>query len=277
MRAVRLVSFNLLHGRSLRDGTVDANRLADTVRSLDPDVIALQEVDRQQPRSHALDLTALVAGAVGARDARFQPTLLGTPGGQWEAAPTPPPGLLPRLDRPGESAAGAAYGVGLVSRYPVRGWHVLGLPKAPVRSPVFVPGMGRRMMMLADEPRIGLAAELLTPAGTLTVTSTHLSFVPGWNLLQLRLLTRRLSRLGGAHVLLGDLNLPVPLPRLVSGWRSLANVPTYPAPSPRLQLDHALAFGAVAPVRRAFAVETEISDHQALVVDIDLPAPEPAR
>ena len=54
---MRLATFNLLHGRSLTDGLVDSDRLAAAVAALDADVLALQEVDRdqtpqRQPRPH---------------------------------------------------------------------------------------------------------------------------------------------------------------------------------------------------------------------------------
>jgi endonuclease/exonuclease/phosphatase family metal-dependent hydrolase len=48
---VRLATFNLLHGQSLDDGQVRADRLHAAVAHLDADVLALQEVDRDQPRS----------------------------------------------------------------------------------------------------------------------------------------------------------------------------------------------------------------------------------
>ena len=49
---MRLATFNILHGRSIQDGVVDLDRLADAIRLLDADILALQEVDRDQPRSH---------------------------------------------------------------------------------------------------------------------------------------------------------------------------------------------------------------------------------
>ncbi|MGK5523302.1 endonuclease/exonuclease/phosphatase family protein, partial [Micromonospora sp. URMC 107] len=55
---MRLATFNLLHGRSLADGLVDPDRLTAAVTALDADVLALQEVDRDQSRSGKLDLTA---------------------------------------------------------------------------------------------------------------------------------------------------------------------------------------------------------------------------
>lgn len=252
---MRLATFNLLHGRSLTDGLVDPARLAEAVRRIDADVLAIQEVDRGQPRSGGLDLTALVAEAVGAVAWRFEPALVGTPGGQWHAA--------------GESdreASGPAYGVGLVSRLPVERWEVVRLPAAPIRSPVMLPG-SRRLLWLRDEPRIGLAA-VLVGAPVRTIATTHLSFVPGWNGFQLRTLVRRLGALPGPRVLLGDLNLPGSLPARLSRWRSLARVKTYPGASPSVQLDHALADGLAAQVRRVETLALPVSDHCALIVEV---------
>src|SRR3954469_20928220 len=78
---VRIATFNILHGRSLEDGRVDVDRLADAVKSLDADVLGLQEVDRDQPRSMGADLTAVAAEAMGAPEHQFVSALSGTPGG----------------------------------------------------------------------------------------------------------------------------------------------------------------------------------------------------
>lgn len=61
-----MATFNVLHGRSPRDGRVDADRLTTAIRHLDTDLLALQEVDHAQPRSNHLDLTALAAAALDA-------------------------------------------------------------------------------------------------------------------------------------------------------------------------------------------------------------------
>lgn len=257
---MRLATFNLLHGRSIDDGQVVPERLVAAVRKLDADVVALQEVDRGQPRSAGRDLTAEVAAAAGAHPTgtRFAAALHGTPGGEWSAAADP----FAVVDGP-------AYGVGLVSRLPVRAWHVLSLAAAPVRSPVIVPGAGRQVLLLADEPRVGLAAVVERADGRLlTVAATHLSFVPGWNLVQLARLTRWLRRLPQPVVLLGDLNLPAPLPRLLPSWSSLARHATFPAPQPRVQLDHVLARGNVGALLASDAHQLAVSDHRALSVDL---------
>jgi endonuclease/exonuclease/phosphatase family metal-dependent hydrolase len=158
----------------------------------------------------------------------------------------------------------------MVSRAPVLNWHALSLPAAPVRSPVYVP-TARRFILLRDEPRVALAAELTGPCGPLIVATTHLSFVPGWNARQLRRVVRWLASLGSPCVLLGDMNLPGALPRWVSGsrWRTLARVRTFPAANPSMQIDHALGFGELPDVVGVAARRLPLSDHRALVVDLE--------
>lgn len=225
--------------------------------ALDADVLCLQEIDRGQPRSAGVDQTAAVAEGLGAAAWRFQPALVGEPGGRWRAATA----------ADGDCGSGEpGYGVGIVSRLPVDRWHVRFLAAAPVRAPVFVPGGKGRFLLLPDEPRVVLAADV----PDLRVATSHLSFVPGYNLVQLRRATRWLAarqpRLG--CVLLGDLNVPGPFPALASGWRPLAKARTYPAGRPRLQVDHALASTPAAAVTATSTRRLSLSDHLALVVDL---------
>jgi endonuclease/exonuclease/phosphatase family metal-dependent hydrolase len=256
---VRLATFNLLHGRSLSDGTVHAERVAAAVADLDADILGLQEVDRAQPRSGLLDLTAIAAEALGAPVHRFAAAVVGTPGETWQPW------------RSDDDNAHPLYGIALVSRWPVVRWQITQLPAAPVRSPVYVPNGG--LMLLRDEPRVLIAAVVETPRGPVTVGTTHLSFVPGWNVRQLRTAVRALRALPAPRVLLGDLNLPAGPARAFTGWRPLARIATYPSPVPRAQLDHVLddprggtALGQVAEVR---APRAGISDHRPLVVHLD--------
>lgn len=252
---MRLASFNILHGRSLSDGEVDVGRLRDAVKTLDADVLGLQEVDRDQPRSHLADLTAEAAEAMGGAG-RFAPAILGTPGEKWRPA------------RDGD-APGRAYGIGLVTRLPVRRWLTVRLPSAPVRAPVIIPGPSRKVLWLRDEPRMLVAAVLDTDDGPLTVANTHLSFVPGWNGAQLRRAARAVRGLPAPRVLMGDLNLPGALPRWLTGWTPLVTTPTYPTADPQVQLDHILLHGgALPPVVAAGAREMPLSDHRALIVDL---------
>jgi endonuclease/exonuclease/phosphatase family metal-dependent hydrolase len=272
MSSVRVATANLLHGRSLTDGLVDTARMVAAISDLDVDVVALQEVDRNQARSGTVDQTTAIATAWGEGVSfRFAPAIIGEPGGSWRAAT--PSDDLSGHDLPAPDGS-AAYGIGLVTRLPVERWEILRLPAAPVRSPIMLPG-SRRLILLPDEPRVCVVA--VVPEGTAPfriVASTHLSFVPGWNVRQLRQVLRALLRFPGPHLLLGDLNLPAwsvrasVRARRGTQWVSLAKVPTFPGPEPRVQFDHILAHGPVIAASRGQANAMAISDHRALVVDV---------
>jgi endonuclease/exonuclease/phosphatase family metal-dependent hydrolase len=254
---MRLVTFNILHGRSIRDGQVDIDRLAGAVRTLDPDILALQEVDRNQPRSHLADLTAVAAEAMGAVAHRFAAVLSGTPSATWMAATED--------DIPGTPA----YGIALLSRYPAHSWQVTRLPRIPFRVPLHLPEP-RKVIVVDDEPRVVLIAHLDTPAGPLAVANTHLSFVPGWGHWQLVRVLRDLAPVNGPALLMGDLNLQNPLPALVTGYHSLARHLTFPAEVPNRQLDHILLRGRLSSVVASDAPLLPLSDHRALSVDLSL-------
>ena len=255
---MRLATFNILHGRSLRDGVVDLDRLAEAVRILDPDILALQEVDRDQPRSHLADLTAVAAEAMGAVTHRFAAALSGTPGATWIAAT--------ENDVPGT----AAYGIALLSRYPARSWQVLRLPRIPVRFPLYLTAP-RKMIMVNEEPRAVVIGHLDTPAGPLVVANTHLSFVPGWGQFSCSGSAATWPGVAGPVVLMGDLNMAGRLPARITGYRSLAQHPTFPLEPPDRQLDHILLRGRLGQVTGSSAPELPLSDHRALVVDLEVP------
>lgn len=259
---MRLATFNLLHGRSLTDGVVVPERLTAAVAALDADVLGIQEVDHAQVRSGNRDLTALAARALGAPDHRFAAAVVGTPGERVRA-----------LTFDDDGCGEPRYGIGLVSRWPVRSWHVCRLRPAPVRAPVVAPEPGGgRLRLLVDEPRVVLAAVVRAPVGVLTVATTHLSFVPGWNVRQLRQAVRFVRTLPAPRILLGDLNLPARPVALVSGWHVLARVATYPSVAPAVQLDHVLldrvGAAGLPPVAAVEVPESPISDHRPLVVTL---------
>jgi endonuclease/exonuclease/phosphatase family metal-dependent hydrolase len=257
---LRLGSFNLFSGRSLDDGLVDAGRLAEAVAATGADVLAVQEVDRAQPRSGGGNQAAEAAAALGAEHWRYVETVTGTPGVHgWRPAGPGPQGVEP------------GYGVALISRRPVAAWRVLRMPPGPGRFPIAVPSRPPQVIWLKDEPRVVVAAVLEEPR--ITVACAHLSFVPFVNAWQLRRACRWLAGLPGPRVLLGDLNLTPGLVRRVSRWTPLVSRPTFPAPGPRLQLDHALGHGLPdGTLTRGDVRRLPISDHLAVLLDLELPS-----
>lgn len=254
---MRLATFNLCSGRTPGDRSpvekrVVEQRLARAIAELDVDVLALQEVDRAQPRSDRLDLTSVAAQAMGATHYRFVPALVGSPPG-WTAATGQEP------------VETSAYGIALLSRYPVRGWQVARLPAAPLRLPHR--DDERRLIWVRDEPRVVLRADLETPDGLVRVVTTHLSFLPLSNGRQLRMLVRGRADDDVPTLLIGDLNMSPRRAERLTGLRSLASGPTFPAHRPAVQLDHVLGDGRLRPTSGG-PVALAVSDHRALVVDL---------
>lgn len=250
---MRVATFNILHGRTVGGG-VDLDRLHTSVQRLDADVLALQEVDVEQERSGRADMTAVAAEAMGAVAHRFVAAISGTPGATWTATTG--------AEQPGT----ASYGIALLSRFPVTSWHVMRLPRVPFKFPMYLPGSDR--VVVGEEPRAAMIAQLDTPSGPITVGNTHLSFVPGWNGRQLRRLVTELQGFPGPRLLAGDLNLTTPAVVRTTRMRSLGQAATFPARSPRRQLDHILTDDARLQARRFETPLMPISDHRPLVVDI---------
>jgi endonuclease/exonuclease/phosphatase family metal-dependent hydrolase len=259
-------TFNVLHGRSVDDGRVDLDRFAEAVRRLDADVLALQEVDRGQPRSYGADLTAIAAHASGAVASRFAPALVGLPG-SWRRADGEDSAETSADASADASGEAAQYGVALVSRFPVSSWRVVRLPAMPGRVPVLFPGR-RRPVVVRDEPRVAVVARVELPDGPATFACTHLSFIPWWNLVQLHKLTRALPR-DLPLVLMGDLNLQPDAAVRTTGLHPLASDLTFPVDEPYEQIDHLLGRG-VSAVGPGVATRLPLSDHRALSVEVAL-------
>lgn len=231
-----MATFNLLSGRS-PGADFDVGRFTDAIRTVDADLLALQEVDRDQERSGRADLAALAAEASGAVSWKFEPALVGPPA-SWVRASA--------------GATGPAYGIAFVSRHPVTTWETVRLPRLP-----------------GDEPRVALIASVTTPSGPWTVVSTHLTYLRPSCHLQLARLGRLVRGRAGPVLLLGDLNQGPRSAALLTGLRPLASGATFPAHAPRLQLDHVLADRDL-PTMGGGPVRLAVSDHQALVADVDL-------
>ena len=276
---MRITSWNLLHGLAIPPSDPPASnaelvlRLAHSVKGLESEILGVQEVDYFLERTGSINQVAEIADAMGAQDWAFSPSVIGSPDKDWIS----PAGIHKRVVTNQDSQADSAYGIGLISKLPVKSWHRLNLRPSPIGIFMVLPVNGKlKRSYLPDHPRSAIACELEN--GWLIV-NTHLSFVPLFNIAQLLKIKRWIKRLPIKDkqkiILMGDLNLP--LASIVKGinWNSLARQKTFPSWNPKLQFDYILsqkvASEDVVHIALTHLQVDGISDHLPLsiVVDVD--------
>ena len=269
---IRLLSLNLQHGRPGDGARLDpatapladldiadagAARevlaaLADQIRDIDPDVIALQEVDLGQRRSGRLDQTAVLADLLGWDGHRFAATYAGPVVGLRRRPRRS--ALTGRADdvlgplRALLGAGPAGFGNALLTRLPVRAWRVARLGRGP--AVLTRRGGGRaldpRSYALSTSTMRNMIAAQIDPVdgaggpGGLAVASTHLATRTGTAAAQLAAAWAALAALPGPHVLAGDLNLHAELLAPLGIARDLGEGATYPSGAPARRIDHIL-------------------------------------
>jgi endonuclease/exonuclease/phosphatase family metal-dependent hydrolase len=158
---IRVVSYNIKHGRG-NDNVVDLPRTAGVLRALMPDIVGLQEVDREAERSRKVDEARMLGESLGLQHAfgRFM------------------------------DFQGGAYGLGILSRFPITQSREVRLPDG-------------------NEPRVALAVDVRLPDGRpLTIVNVHFDWVgdDGFRFAQAQKLTEFLDGLKQPYILLGDFN-----------------------------------------------------------------------
>jgi endonuclease/exonuclease/phosphatase family metal-dependent hydrolase len=275
---MRITSWNILHGMAIPPTPVaDIAALAQAAekiaKDLAPELVAVQECDYRLARTVDANQISEIAQSIGAQYFAFAPCIIGTPGEKWRKLNASDQGVITESDNAGTHEG--AYGIGIASKIEVIKWHRLDLGNAPIGMPLLVPGdegnPGKlRPIYIRDEPRVALAATLVNG---ITVINTHLSFVPGYNVKQLRAIKRWARQLekemNTAAIIVGDLNLPKNLPVVASKWRSLATQATYPSWGAKIQFDYILTRSAMES-RQLPTVATGVSDHLPLSVELKL-------
>ncbi|XXF77348.1 endonuclease/exonuclease/phosphatase family protein [Myxococcaceae bacterium GXIMD 01537] len=230
---VRVMTFNIQSAARGLEGVAEA------IRAAAPDIVALQEVDVGSRRAQGLDQVAELAARTGLTyHAHFRTTQL----------------------------HGGAYGVALLSRFPIEGSEQHDLP---------VPD--------GSEPRTLAHGVLRVGGREVSVYATHLSrrpFNARTRMLQSVAILGVLAKDARPKLLLGDLNddpdsRPVRLLRreLMDVFATTGQGPagTYPLPLflPTLRIDYVLADGAFAP-RGSQVLRVGASDHFPVVADLHL-------
>jgi endonuclease/exonuclease/phosphatase family metal-dependent hydrolase len=232
---LRVLSLNMNSGAGV-DSRVDYNRITSAIRAAEPDVIALQEVDKGMVRTGSVDQARLLAGRLEMEHAF---------GGNFEFL-------------------GGSFGNAVLSRFPIAGQENHPLPSPaggeprgalevtihPEGGPVFRlistqfdhRGDDRNRLAAADR----LAATADPRGGPPTILSGDLNAPPG----------------------------SASVNRLMTQWTPVGDgpLPTVPAPAPRAQFDHIL----VTPADRWRVVEVrvldepEASDHRPILAVLEL-------
>ncbi len=244
----------------------DCSGLAAAAAALQTEVLAIQEVDHNLARTNHANQCANIALAMGASDWAFAPGIIGSPEGKWRNAGAK---IISNQASDAEVESGS-YGIGIVSKIKVLKWHRLDLGRSFIGAPLLIPDTetGKaKAIYIKDEPRVALAAQL---ENGWTVINTHLSFVPGMNLIQLAKLKKWADTFGEKVLLMGDFNLPSAIPAIGSKWQSLYAQNTYPSWKPKIQFDYILSKGvALKDVVQIPTTTSGISDHLPLTIEIN--------
>jgi len=245
--------------------------LPGAIKKIAPQVLAVQEVDYLLPRSNSLNQIQEIAKAMKAVDWAFAPAIIGTPGEKWRALKDSDELIITAASK---SPTGG-YGIAFASTIPVTAYERIELGRSLVGMPLLVPGGedGRgkpRFIYVQDEPRVALVAHL---ENGWSIINTHLSFVPGLNVAQLKKLKRwaekSAAQTGNRVVIMGDLNLPKGLPVVGSSWKSLATQNTYPSWKAKIQFDYILTKDTVKKLKVIETTTTGISDHLPITIEIE--------
>lgn len=199
-----VLTYNIHHGRGT-DDQVDLNRIAHVIRESRADLVAVQEVDNRTTRTGNIDQLATLAEQTGMYAVFGKAIEFG----------------------------GGAYGIGVLSRYPIRRHRLHPLPGSP-----------------GSEQRVALEVQTqLADESAITFVATHLDHTqpPDDRRAQMLQLNKLFSQRPQEPVILaGDLNAQRDsdeLKILLEHWRpaSLKSpAPTFPAHKPSKQIDYVM-------------------------------------
>jgi endonuclease/exonuclease/phosphatase family metal-dependent hydrolase len=238
---IRVLTYNI------RSGNGDLARTAQTIRSLAPDIVGLQEVDVHWAERSGFADQAVLLGEMLGMHVRFAPIY-----------------SLPSAD---SVKPARQFGVALLSRYPIVGWKNDTLTRLSTQaqnpSPAPAPGL--------------LEATIEINGAVVRVFDTHLDYRsdPRVRKQQVTEMLAYVGTASGPTLLLGDLNatpdaaeLQPLFEQLRDAWLTAAEPGfTYPADMPAKRIDYVLASRHFR-VRSASVPATAASDHRPVVADL---------
>ncbi len=247
---LRILAYNIHHGEGT-DDQIDLPRLASVILEQDPDLVALQEVDRGAARTGGVDQAAVLGELTG----------------------------LTPLYGPFMDFDGGSYGMALLTRWEVVRSRNIELPGACLDCPCnpFPCPEGRTSMMaVVRSPRDGK---------TVTFAGVHLYGSEAERLAQASALTTELATEPTPAILAGDFNAQPGTPVMTlldPTWHILEKEgppATFPAPAPTREIDYILLRkdSDVEVTRHIVLEEAAASDHRPILSDLLLTRPANAR
>ena len=239
---LRLMSYNIHHCEN-SNGVVNLSATAEVIGASDPDLVALQEVDKNTSRSGNVDQARELANALG-MEYRFGKAI---------------------------DYQGGEYGVAILSRFPILSDSLYSLPN---------PSNAEQRVALEIQVAV---PDVRGRTNTLSFVCTHLdSTSDATRQDQAQAVVNAFAPLKHPVALAGDLNAepdeaPIDLLRS-AGYACLdrEEKPTFHADSPTKKIDYVLVRTAELPLASApvtVVVEKAASDHRPVVADLLLNAP----
>ncbi|MEW2487959.1 endonuclease/exonuclease/phosphatase family protein [Streptomyces sp. NPDC048411] len=240
---LRVATYNI-HAGSGMDNVFDLDRQAAELRSLDADVIGLQEVDvHWGTRSEWRDVAGELAKRLDMR-VSFAP--------------------IYSLDPETSGASRREFGVAVLSKYRIVSAENHEITRLSTQVPNPVP-----------EPAPGFGEVVVRVKGMpVHVYVTHLDYRgdPSVRIAQVADTRRIMAEDEGPKVLLGDFNAEPGAPELAPLWEDLTdadpNAPSFPALDPVKRIDCVAVSKDAVRVRDAAVAETLASDHRPVVADL---------
>ena len=235
MAKLRIISYNIRHGEGL-DDRLDLRRIASVLERLRPDLVALQEIDRDQERSGRVDQMKELGAMLG-MEARFKQSCF---------------------------IAEGEYGIGVLSRFPIL--------KAAAYTLSQVRGRESRSALEVQVNAPGTSV----PVSFLSIHSDYDDFTAEIRVQEIHALAEFLSEHKNPLILAGDFNAermdPALLALEAAGWSILdkQNAVTFPSHRGGIEIDHIALKNFHPKVRRYEVIEKKVaSDHFPIIADLE--------
>lgn len=203
-QTITILAYNIHHGEDV-NGNVDLRQIADVIRKANADVVALEEVDSLTNRTGKIDQLQEIARLTG----------------------------MQYFFGKNMDYDGGGYGVGILTKLPIKKTFVTRLPNFP-----------------GSEPRVAATAELTLANGrSLLFTAIHLDYVdnPAERIQQAKKLLEVFSKLHIPSVLAGDFNAQPEEETMKDLFFNLyadtdptGVTPSFPSNDPNIKIDYIL-------------------------------------